>query len=154
VQAVRIVAVHFLLIAQQGPIRDDHDQTPPYHCRRSRDCARRLRLRYFERPAPAPQPATTGSHAAGKTEVLWLGQAATRITTPGGKVIVIDPWLTGNPKTPPAFKQLSALGKVDMILLTHAHGDHLGMRRQSPRRSTCRSGMAAAWARNWSALVW
>ena len=39
-------------------------------------------------PAPAPQPATTGSHAAGKTEVLWIGQAATRITTPGGKVIV------------------------------------------------------------------
>ncbi|AVA35261.1 L-ascorbate metabolism protein UlaG (beta-lactamase superfamily) [Cupriavidus metallidurans] len=77
-------------------------------------------------PAPVPQPDTTGSHAAGKTEVLWLGQAATRITTPGGKVIVIDPWLTGNPKTPPAFKQLSALGKVDMILLTHAHGDHLG----------------------------
>lgn len=64
--------------------------------------------------------------AAGKTEVLWLGQAAMRITTPGGKVIVVDPWLTGNPKTPAAFKQLSALGKVDLILVTHAHGDHLG----------------------------
>ena len=32
----------------------------------------------------------------GKTEVLWLGQAATRITTPGGKVIVVDPWLRSN----------------------------------------------------------
>lgn len=68
-------------------------------------------------PADAPTP-------AGKTEVLWLGQAATRITTPGGKVIMIDPWLTSNPKTPPAFKQLSALGKVDLILVTHAHFDH------------------------------
>jgi L-ascorbate metabolism protein UlaG (beta-lactamase superfamily) len=71
-------------------------------------------------PATAP-----GQVAAGKTEVLWLGQAATRITTPGGKVIVIDPWLTSNPKTPANFKQLSALGKVDLILVTHAHYDHL-----------------------------
>lgn len=77
-------------------------------------------------PAPVPQPGNIGNTASGKTEVLWLGQSAMRITTPGGKVIVIDPWLTANPKTPPAFKQLSALGKVDMILLTHAHGDHLG----------------------------
>ncbi len=61
---------------------------------------------------------------SGKTEVLWLGQATTRITTPGGKVIVIDPWLTSNPKTPASFKDLSALGKVDLILVTHAHFDH------------------------------
>ena len=61
---------------------------------------------------------------SGKTEVLWLGQATTRITTPGGKVIVIDPWLQTNPKTPPAFKNLQALGKVDLILVTHAHFDH------------------------------
>ncbi|MFC5499849.1 metal-dependent hydrolase [Caenimonas terrae] len=60
----------------------------------------------------------------GKTEILWLGQATTRITTPGGKVIVIDPWLTSNPKTPAAFKNLAALGKVDLILVTHAHFDH------------------------------
>ena len=73
----------------------------------------------------APQAMPAG-HAAvsGKTEVLWLGQATTRITTPGGKVIVIDPWLTSNPKTPAAFKDLKALGKVDLILVTHAHFDH------------------------------
>lgn len=62
--------------------------------------------------------------AQGKTEVLWLGQAAFRITTPGGKVIVIDPWLKTNPKTPAAFKNLAALGKVDLVLVTHAHFDH------------------------------
>ena len=75
-------------------------------------------------PAPALQAMAPGSIPAGKTEVLWLGQAATRITTPGGKVIMIDPWLTTNPKTPAAFKQLQALGKVDLILVTHAHFDH------------------------------
>ncbi len=61
---------------------------------------------------------------SGKTEVWWLGQAATRITTPGGKVIVIDPWITTNPKTPAQYKNLDALGKVDLILVTHGHGDH------------------------------
>jgi hypothetical protein len=38
--------------------------------------------------------------ADGKVHVLWMGQAATRITTPTGKVIVIDPFLVKNPKTP------------------------------------------------------
>jgi L-ascorbate metabolism protein UlaG (beta-lactamase superfamily) len=73
---------------------------------------------------PALQAMPPGSIAAGKTEVLWLGQASTRITTPGGKVIMIDPWLTSNPKTPANFKQLSALGRIDLILVTHAHFDH------------------------------
>lgn len=65
--------------------------------------------------------------ATGKTELLWLGQAGFRIQTPGGKTIVIDPWITAGPKAPAAFKaDLSALGKLDMLLVTHAHVDHLG----------------------------
>ncbi len=72
--------------------------------------------------ATTQAPASSGK----KVEVLWLGQAATKITTPGGKVIVIDPWLTTNPKTPAQYKNLDALGRVDLILVTHAHGDHLG----------------------------
>ena len=64
------------------------------------------------------------SKAEGKTEIQWLGQATTRITTPGGKVIVIDPWVTSNPKTPEQFKSLEAMGKVDLILVTHGHFDH------------------------------
>src|SRR2546425_2890765 len=61
-----------------------------------------------------------------KTEVHWLGQATTKITTLTGKVIVIDPFITNNPKTPPSLKNLDALGKVDIILVTHGHGDHTG----------------------------
>ncbi len=60
------------------------------------------------------------------TELWWLGQSAFRITTPGGKVIVIDPFISKNPKTPAEYKDLKTLGKVDLILVTHAHGDHLG----------------------------
>jgi L-ascorbate metabolism protein UlaG (beta-lactamase superfamily) len=61
-----------------------------------------------------------------KIEVHWLGQATTKITTLTGKVIVIDPFITNNPKTPPGLKNLDALGKVDVILVTHGHGDHTG----------------------------
>ena len=65
--------------------------------------------------------------ATGKTELLWLGQASFRIKTPGGKTIVVDPWLTGGPKTPAPYKtDISALGKVDLLLVTHAHVDHIG----------------------------
>jgi L-ascorbate metabolism protein UlaG (beta-lactamase superfamily) len=66
------------------------------------------------------------AHAqSGKTELLWLGQAAFRITTPGGKVIVTDPWLLRNPRTPAPYKDLAALGKVDVVLVTHGHLDHI-----------------------------
>lgn len=72
--------------------------------------------------------AQTASVPAGaKTELLWLGQAGFRIKSPGGKTIVIDPWLTGGPKTPAPIKaDIAALGKVDLLLVTHAHVDHIG----------------------------
>ena len=77
--------------------------------------------------ATAPMATTATPAAAGKTELLWLGQAAFRIKTPGGKVIVIDPWITGGPKAPAAYKSdLAALGKIDLLLVTHAHVDHIG----------------------------
>ena len=78
--------------------------------------------------APAAQPSVSAAPsapiAAGKIKLQWFGQAAFRITTVSGKVIVIDPWLTANPKTPEAYKKLDALGKVDLILVTHGHADH------------------------------
>ncbi len=63
--------------------------------------------------------------AGDKIKVQWLGQAAFKITTLDDKVIVIDPWLLTNPKTPPEFKKLEALGKVDVVLVSHAHFDHM-----------------------------
>jgi len=78
---------------------------------------------------PADRENPLGWSDAGKSgniEVWWLGQSAMRITTPGGKVIMVDPWITTNPKTPAQYKTLDALGKIDLILVTHAHGDHLG----------------------------
>jgi L-ascorbate metabolism protein UlaG (beta-lactamase superfamily) len=51
----------------------------------------------------------------GKVEVLWLGQSAIKITTPGGSTILVDPCLTKNPKTPDQYQNLDARGKVDLI---------------------------------------
>ena len=66
----------------------------------------------------------TGLTLAEQVEILWLGHATTRITSATGKVIVIDPFLTMNPKTPQKYRDLKAIGKVDLILVTHGHGDH------------------------------
>ena len=66
-----------------------------------------------------------GAALADPVEVLWLGHAAFRITSPTGKVIVIDPLLKLNPRTPAKYKDLTALGKVDLILVTHGHDDHV-----------------------------
>ena len=63
---------------------------------------------------------------AQQVEVLWLGHATTRLTSIQGKVIVIDPFLEKNPTTPAQYKELKALGHVDLILITHGHADHVG----------------------------
>ena len=57
------------------------------------------------------------------TPLTFLGHASFRLDSPGGKRIYIDPWLTGNPKCPEAEQQPE---RVDLIALTHGHGDHLG----------------------------
>jgi L-ascorbate metabolism protein UlaG (beta-lactamase superfamily) len=57
------------------------------------------------------------------TALTWLGHAAFRIETPGGKRIYVDPFLTGNPKCPESEKEPE---RVDLIAITHGHGDHVG----------------------------
>src|SRR5690242_3362789 len=71
-------------------------------------------------------PFAAAAQSGGNIDVLWLGQSAMRVTIATGKVSVIDPWLLKNPVTPAEYKNLDALGKIDLILVAHAHGDHLG----------------------------
>jgi len=52
--------------------------------------------------------------------ITWYGHATFVVTTPGGKRIVFDPWLTGNPKAPAGAK----IDRADVICVTHGHSDH------------------------------
>ena len=55
-------------------------------------------------------------------KVTWLGHAAFRITTPNGKIIIIDPWVKSNPACPESLKNIE---KLDIMLITHGHFDHI-----------------------------
>jgi L-ascorbate metabolism protein UlaG (beta-lactamase superfamily) len=55
-------------------------------------------------------------------KIIWLGHSGFRIEIEDA-VLLIDPWLTGNPVFP-ADRRAEALAGATHILLTHAHGDH------------------------------
>src|ERR1051326_8259553 len=66
--------------------------------------------------------------SAQETKVRWFGHAAFSITTPRGKVLLIDPWLSNpsNPEAKEGLDPLASVPKVDYILITHGHRDHVG----------------------------
>lgn len=64
--------------------------------------------------------------------ITWLGHATFLIETPGKKRIVMDPWLSGNPKCPDEYQ---ALDRADMILISHGHFDHMGSAAELAKRT-------------------
>jgi len=68
---------------------------------------------------------SSSAQPALNTQLQWYGQSAFKLTTPSGKVLLIDPWLT-NPVNPTGKADLAKLDRVDLILITHGHFDHVG----------------------------
>ena len=58
-----------------------------------------------------------------RPEFLYLGHSTVQCTLPGGEVVLIDPWVGQNPACPP---ELENLERIDAMLITHAHFDHIG----------------------------
>jgi L-ascorbate metabolism protein UlaG (beta-lactamase superfamily) len=65
--------------------------------------------------------------------LTWLGHASFRLESPKGKRIYVDPWL-GNPKCPASEREPE---RIDLILLTHGHSDHVGETVELSRRFAC-----------------
>jgi L-ascorbate metabolism protein UlaG (beta-lactamase superfamily) len=55
--------------------------------------------------------------------IQWLGHSTFKVRTPGGKTLLIDPWVQGNPACPGNLKNVDSL---DAMLITHGHFDHIG----------------------------
>lgn len=61
--------------------------------------------------------------AQGDVKMVFLGNMGFKFTTPGGKIILMDPWLKGNPDAPIGIVDVD---KADLILVSGGHADNLG----------------------------
>ena len=58
-----------------------------------------------------------------RPKFTYLGHATIRGDMPDGKVMLIDPWVQGNPACPDELKEFE---RLDAMRVTHAHFDHIG----------------------------
>jgi len=79
-------------------------------------------------------------------QVTWLGHGTYKLRSPNGKTFLLDPFIEGNPMFPADQKQI---GKLDAMLLTHAHSDHIAdavsVSRQSQPEQVVAIFELAAW---------
>ena len=54
-------------------------------------------------------------------QITWLGHGTFRFTLASGEVILMDPWIDGNPAYPKGFP----IDRVDTLCITHGHFDHI-----------------------------
>lgn len=79
-----------------------------------------------------PQFALSGKQPLGKPsfqgekeiQTEWLGHGSFKFVSKQGKVILLDPWISTNPKLPSEYRSFNGFDKVDLILFTHGHVDH------------------------------
>jgi L-ascorbate metabolism protein UlaG (beta-lactamase superfamily) len=59
----------------------------------------------------------------GALSFTWLGHSTFLFRSPGGRRILLEPFVASNPSCPESAKKI---GELDLILITHGHSDHAG----------------------------
>jgi len=54
--------------------------------------------------------------------LTWLGHNSFKLLTRGGRTVLLDPWVEGNPACP---RELKVFDKLDVMTISHGHGDHM-----------------------------
>lgn len=54
--------------------------------------------------------------------LTWLGHGSFKLVTRAGRIVVLDPWVEGNPACPPELKRFD---RIDVMTISHGHGDHM-----------------------------
>lgn len=57
-------------------------------------------------------------------QIQRLSTSSFKFTSPNGKTVLVDPWLTDDPFWPEAERSPDELKQIDVIAITHAHFDH------------------------------
>ncbi len=81
-----------------------------------------------------------------RPKITYLGHSTVRLDLAEGQVVIIDPWVDTNPACPAASKDL---GRLDAILITHGHSDHM-----SDAVALARRHRPDAVVANWEIGVW
>lgn len=55
--------------------------------------------------------------------LTWLGHHTFKLVTRGARTVLMDPWVESNPACP---KELKSFDKIDVMTISHGHGDHMG----------------------------
>ncbi len=69
-------------------------------------------------------PVTKEKKGTREIQIEWLGHGSFKFVSRDGKVILLDPWISTNPKAPSRYRSFKSFGKVDLLLFTHGHVDH------------------------------